>query len=140
MAIIKQFDKRSGITYVYDSKSYYDKEKKCSRAKRTLIGKLDPETGERGAENVKALRGHWVKVTFQAKLSADAEYVTVAAADNKPVESDKDHTGVDNKASYVVDTDHAVCSSGACTPSEEQPQFRPEAAQLPVSAQPSPLW
>ena len=46
MAIIKQFDKRSGITYVYDSKSYYDKEKKCSKAKRTLIGKLDPETGE----------------------------------------------------------------------------------------------
>ena len=46
MALIKQFDKRSGITYVYDSKSYYDKEKKCSRAKRTLIGKLDPETGE----------------------------------------------------------------------------------------------
>ena len=46
MAIIKQFDKRSGITYVYDSKSYYDKEKKCSRAKRTLIGKIDPETGE----------------------------------------------------------------------------------------------
>ena len=46
MAIIKQLDKRSGITYVYDSKSYYDKEKKCSKAKRTLIGKLDPETGE----------------------------------------------------------------------------------------------
>ena len=46
MAIIKQHDKRSGITYVYDSKSYYDKEKKCSRAKRTLIGKLDPQTGE----------------------------------------------------------------------------------------------
>lgn len=46
LAIIKQFDKRSGITYVYDSKSYYDKEKKCSKAKRTLIGKLDPETGE----------------------------------------------------------------------------------------------
>ena len=46
MAIIKQVDKRSGITYVYDSKSYYDKEKKCSRAKRTLIGKIDPDTGE----------------------------------------------------------------------------------------------
>lgn len=46
IAIIKQFDKRSGITYVYDSKSYYDKEKKCSRAKRTLIGKIDPGTGE----------------------------------------------------------------------------------------------
>ena len=46
MAIMKQFDKRTGITYVYDSKSYYDKEKKCSRAKRTLIGKIDPDTGE----------------------------------------------------------------------------------------------
>ncbi len=46
MAIIKQYDKRSGITYVYDSKSYYDKEKKSSRAKRTLIGKIDPNTGE----------------------------------------------------------------------------------------------
>jgi hypothetical protein len=46
VAIIKQFDKRSGITYVYESKSYYDKEKKCSRAKRTLIGKLDPDTDE----------------------------------------------------------------------------------------------
>ena len=46
IAIIKQFDKRSGITYVYDSKSYYDKGKKCSRAKRTLIGKIDPDTGE----------------------------------------------------------------------------------------------
>ena len=46
MAIINQHDKRTGITYVYESKSYYDKEKKCSRAKRTLIGKIDPETGE----------------------------------------------------------------------------------------------
>ena len=46
MAIIKQFDKRSGITYVYESHSYWDKEKKTSRAKRTLIGRLDPQTGE----------------------------------------------------------------------------------------------
>ena len=46
MAIIKQFDKRSGITYVYESHAFYDKEKKQSRAKRTLIGRLDPETNE----------------------------------------------------------------------------------------------
>lgn len=46
MAIIKQYDKRSGITYVYESKSFWDKEKKMSRAKRTLIGRLDPETGD----------------------------------------------------------------------------------------------
>lgn len=46
MAIIQQHDKRSGITYVYESHSYWDKEKKTSRAKRTLIGRMDPVTGE----------------------------------------------------------------------------------------------
>lgn len=46
MSIIYQKDKRSGITYAYESKSYWDKEKKQSRAKRTLIGRVDSETGE----------------------------------------------------------------------------------------------
>jgi hypothetical protein len=46
MAIIQQHDKRSGITYVYESHSYWDKEKKTSRAKRTLIGRVDPATGD----------------------------------------------------------------------------------------------
>ena len=46
MGIIKQLDKRTGITYVYESKAYWDKEKQQSRAKRTLIGKIDPDTGE----------------------------------------------------------------------------------------------
>lgn len=46
MAIIKHYVKSSGITYIYESISYWDKEKKQSRSKRTLLGKLDPETGE----------------------------------------------------------------------------------------------
>lgn len=46
MAIVYQHDKRSGITYAYESHSYWDKEKKMSRAKRTLIGRVDPDTGE----------------------------------------------------------------------------------------------
>ena len=46
MAIIKQFDKRSGITYAYESHSYWDPEKKMTRAKRKLIGRIDPDTGE----------------------------------------------------------------------------------------------
>jgi len=45
-AIVYQKDKRTGITYAYESVSYWDKEKQQSRAKRKLIGKLDPETGE----------------------------------------------------------------------------------------------
>ena len=46
VAIVHQTDKRSGITYAYRSVSYWDKEKKQSRARRTLIGRVDKETGE----------------------------------------------------------------------------------------------
>ena len=46
MAMVKQLDKRSGITYVYESVSYWDREKKQPRSKRTLIGRLNPTTGE----------------------------------------------------------------------------------------------
>ena len=46
MSIVKHTDKRSGVTYVYESESYWDKEKKQPRSKRTLIGKVDEETGE----------------------------------------------------------------------------------------------
>lgn len=46
MGIIYQTDKRSGITYAYESVSVWDKELKQSRAKRKLIGRVDPDTGE----------------------------------------------------------------------------------------------
>lgn len=46
MGIIYQKDKRSGITYAYENTAYWDKELKKSRSKRTLIGRVDPETGE----------------------------------------------------------------------------------------------
>ena len=46
MAIVKHKDKRTGVTYVYESESYWDKEKKQPRSNRTLIGKLDETTGE----------------------------------------------------------------------------------------------
>ena len=45
-SIVFQHDKRSGITYAYESTSYYDKEKKQPRAKRKLIGRVDPESGQ----------------------------------------------------------------------------------------------
>ena len=46
MALVRQLDKRTGITYVYESTSYWDKEKKQPRSHRRLIGRLDPETGD----------------------------------------------------------------------------------------------
>ena len=46
MGIVYQTNKKTGITYAYRNEAYWDKEKQQSRAKRTLIGKLDPDTGE----------------------------------------------------------------------------------------------
>lgn len=46
MAIIKQYHKDTDTTYVYESVSYWDADKRQSRSKRKLLGKLDPETGE----------------------------------------------------------------------------------------------
>ena len=46
MGVVYQTDKRSGITYAYENKSFWDKDLKRSRSKRTLIGRVDKETGE----------------------------------------------------------------------------------------------
>lgn len=46
MAITKSTDKRTGITYVYSSESYWDKDLKAPRNRKKLIGKIDEATGE----------------------------------------------------------------------------------------------
>ena len=46
MSLVKLKDKRTGTTYIYESESYWDKEKKQPRSRRKFIGKLDEETGE----------------------------------------------------------------------------------------------
>ena len=46
MSLVKLKDKRTGVTYVYESESYWDKEKKQPRSHRKLIGKVDDATGE----------------------------------------------------------------------------------------------
>jgi hypothetical protein len=53
MAIVKSKNKKTGITYVYESESYWDPEKKQPRNHRKLIGKIDDDgniipTGSRG--------------------------------------------------------------------------------------------
>ena len=45
-AIVYQTNKKTGITYAYESVSYWNKEKQQSRAKRKCIGKVDPSTGQ----------------------------------------------------------------------------------------------
>jgi transposase len=46
MGIIYQKDNRVGITYAYESESYWDREKKQPRAHRKLIGRVDEMTGD----------------------------------------------------------------------------------------------
>jgi len=46
MSLVKSKNKKSGITYVYESESYWDKEKKQPRNNRKLIGKIDDLTGK----------------------------------------------------------------------------------------------
>ena len=59
MSIVKQKDTRSGITYIDESQSYWDKERKQSRSKRRLIGRLDEETGAAGRAS------HWARRRYQ---------------------------------------------------------------------------
>ena len=46
MGQVKQLDRHTGITYVYESKAFWDKEKRQSRARRTLLERLDTKTDE----------------------------------------------------------------------------------------------
>lgn len=43
---VHHYNKKNGVTYVYEAVSVWDKEKKASTNKQVCIGKLNPETGE----------------------------------------------------------------------------------------------
>jgi len=43
---VHQINKQTGVTYVYEAVSVWDKEKKQSRNKQVCIGKVDPNTGD----------------------------------------------------------------------------------------------
>ncbi|GHU54203.1 IS4 family transposase [Clostridia bacterium] len=42
---VNHYDKKTGNTYVYEVKSYWDKEKKSSRNRQVYLGRLDETTG-----------------------------------------------------------------------------------------------
>lgn len=43
---LNHINKKTGVTYVYESVSYWNKDKKQSRNKQVCVGKLDPVTGK----------------------------------------------------------------------------------------------
>ena len=42
---VHQLNKKSGVTYIYEAVSAYNKEIKQSRNKQVCVGKIDPATG-----------------------------------------------------------------------------------------------
>lgn len=72
MSIVKVYNKKAKVTYVYESESYWDKEKQQPRNRRKLIGKIDPATGEivpTGKPGRKS--GYASKAAEQPKKSVD---------------------------------------------------------------------
>lgn len=67
MAIVTQTDKRTGITYAYETQYYWDKDKKQSRAKRVCVGKVDPSSGNIIPTRGRARKGAAGKPTVAAK-------------------------------------------------------------------------
>lgn len=43
---VQHLNKKTGVSYVYESVSYWDKEKQQARSNQVCIGKIDPVTGE----------------------------------------------------------------------------------------------
>lgn len=88
-SIIKKLNKQNGVTYVYESESYWDKEKKQPRSKRRLIGKIDEETGEiiptggRGNRNKKETSG------IQENISDPRELETLCIKQAEQIRQDE---------------------------------------------------
>ncbi|MEN6352195.1 MAG: hypothetical protein ABFD02_01960, partial [Bacteroidales bacterium] len=72
MAIVFQTDKRSGITYAYQSVSHWDKEKRQSRCTRTLLGRADPMTKEITSTDGRGRRGKQAQETTITKSDASS--------------------------------------------------------------------
>jgi transposase len=93
MPLIYLKNKKNGITYVYESENYWDKEKKQSRSRRTCIGKLDLQSGELipsrrlATPNLPAKPGP-VPVTEAKRLYAGATYLLNALGEKLGITAD----------------------------------------------------
>ena len=93
MPLIYLKNKKNGITYVYESDNYWDKEKQQSRSRRICIGKLDPHTGELipskrlGAENPLVKPGP-IAITEAKRLYYGATYFFNALGDKLGITAD----------------------------------------------------
>lgn len=105
MSISKSYNKRTGVTYVYEVyENYWNKEKKRPESKRRLIGKIDPETGE-------------VVPTSRARKKADKNdngtqnyRVKYEEAKEKLAQQEKEITDLKDRLSIVLSEELAYLS------------------------------
>ena len=97
MAIVLQHDKRAGITYAYDSKAYWDPQKKQARSQRTLIGRLDAQTGKivptdgrmrKAAQDSKAVKQGPIPASKKARTFYGATYLLDAIGEQVGITED----------------------------------------------------
>ncbi len=82
MRIVKSYNKQNGVVYVYEVLGHtYDKEKKFTRSKRRLIGKIDPETGEIVPTGSRARKGKTdgLAIKSDGKVDYQLHYLEAAA-------------------------------------------------------------
>ena len=103
MAIVKIHNKARGVTYVYESHSYWDKDLKQPRSNRKLIGKVDPKTGEtvptgkRGRQRKSADQEQNKASHSVAPVSALRDQSAIVAEKNERIRDLKEQLAVANK-------------------------------------------
>ena len=114
----------------------------------TLTVKLAPENSD--DKTVENLRGHWVKVTFDAKIkdgltADDLTYTQIDAntaeerdgpnVGNDPVLSDESHDGVPNKASYTIGVRNGADIEEKYSDESNTVTVKPEEFEIEISKQ-----
>jgi len=83
MAYIKQYHKDTDTTYVYESESYWDPEKKQARSRRKVVGKLDPVTGDIIPTGKRGRKKKEATVTEEANGTAESRQLSLQYEDAK---------------------------------------------------------
>jgi len=84
--VVYQTNKKTGVVYAYSNEPYWDSEKKQSRAKRKLIGKVEPGTGNIVPTRGKRAKSEAVNVNESTKIDVEVAMPAQVASLGKMVD------------------------------------------------------